>query len=93
MNKTELTDAVASQAQLPKNKAAAALEALLQTITDAMQREETVTLIGFGSFTVRKRAARKGRHPRTGKAIKIAATKVPVFRPGKELKQAAKESA
>ena len=89
MNKTELISAIANETHLPKGKATSALEAILKAISETLAREESVSLVGFGSFTVKKRAARNGRHPRTGKEINIPATKVPVFRPGKGLKSAA----
>ena len=88
MNKAQLVDAIATETSLPKGKAASALDATLHAISDALKRQETVTLIGFGAFAVHQRAARKGRNPRTGKAINIPATKVPVFRAGKGLKTA-----
>jgi DNA-binding protein HU-beta len=92
MNKTELISAIANETHLPKGKATSALEAILKAISETLAREESVSLVGFGSFTVQKRAARNGRHPRTGKEITIPATKVPVFRPGKSLKSAANQS-
>lgn len=88
MNKSELVQSVADVADLPKATAAKAVDAMIDTIKDALTEGDTVTLIGFGTFTVRDRAARKGRNPQTGKAIEIQAAKVPVFKPGKALKEA-----
>jgi len=68
--------------------AEASLDALAKTITDALKKGEKITLVGFGSFEVKKRAARKGRNPQTGEEIKIAASKAPVFKAGKSLKDA-----
>jgi DNA-binding protein HU-beta len=88
MNKSELVQAVAEVADLPKATAAKAVDAMIDSIKDALTEGDTVTLIGFGTFTVRDRAARKGRNPQTGKTIEIQAAKVPVFKPGKALKEA-----
>jgi DNA-binding protein HU-beta len=88
MNKTELINFVASETDLSQAQAQRAVNTLLQTIKEALSQKETVNLVGFGSFTVQKRAARSGRHPRTGEAIEIPETSVPVFRPGKALKEA-----
>lgn len=88
MNKAELIDAIAESADLSKASAGRALDAALDTITNAMKKGDSVTLVGFGTFTVRKRAARSGRNPRTGETIKIKAAKVPAFKPGKALKDA-----
>jgi len=88
MNKSELIQSVAEVADLPKTTAAKAVDAMIDTIKDALTDGDTVTLIGFGTFTVRERAARKGRNPQTGKTIEIKAAKVPVFKPGKALKEA-----
>lgn len=88
MNKTELVSAVAESADLTKADASKAVNAVFDTITDAMKKDDTVTLIGFGSFVVRERAARDGRNPQTGKPMKIKASKVPAFRAGKGLKDA-----
>lgn len=86
MNKQELVASIAEKADMTKTDAARALEAMVETVTEALQRSETVTLVGFGSFYVGERAARSGRNPRTGKDIKIKAAKVPKFRAGKGLK-------
>ncbi len=88
MNKTELTDAVAEAAGLTKADAAKALDAVLNSISGTLASGEQVSLIGFGTFLVRDRAARTGRNPQTGAEIKIAAAKVPAFKPGKALKDA-----
>lgn len=90
MNKSELIDAVASSADLSKAAAGKALDATLAAITKALQEGDQVTLIGFGTFTVRERAARTGRDPRTGQPIDIPATKNPAFKAGKALKDAVK---
>ena len=88
MNKTELIAAVAESAELSKASAGRAIDATLEAITGALKSDDKVTLIGFGTFEVRKRAARTGRNPRTGKAIKIKASKSPAFKAGKSLKDA-----
>ena len=90
MNKTELVDAVATQAELSKQDAKKAVEALFETISNTLAKEEKIQLIGFGTFEVRERSARKGRNPQTGEEIDIAASKVPAFKAGKELKEAVK---
>lgn len=90
MNKSELIAAVAESAELSKAAAGKAVDAALDAVTDALKKGDQVTLIGFGTFSVRKRAARNGRDPRTGKTIKIKASKVPAFRAGKGLKDAVK---
>ncbi|MCG8324509.1 MAG: HU family DNA-binding protein [Thiotrichales bacterium] len=88
MNKAELIDVIADSADLSKASAGRALDAALDTITNAMKKGDSVTLVGFGTFSVRKRAARTGRNPRTGESISIKAAKVPAFKPGKALKDA-----
>lgn len=88
MNKTELVDAVATSAELSKAAAAKAVDAVVDSITAALKKGDKVTLIGFGTFEVRERAARTGRNPRTGEEIKIAAAKIPAFKAGKKLKEA-----
>ncbi|WP_019390973.1 HU family DNA-binding protein [Priestia filamentosa] len=90
MNKTELVNAVAAQSELTKQDAAKAVNALFKTISDTLSKEEKIQLIGFGTFEVRERAARTGRNPQTGEEMQIAASKVPAFKPGKELKEAVK---
>lgn len=86
VNKTELIDHIAKQADISKAAAGRALEALVGGIRAALKKGNSVTLVGFGTFAVGKRAARTGRNPRTGASIKIKAAKVPKFRPGKALK-------
>jgi DNA-binding protein HU-beta len=88
MNKAELIDAIAASAELSKADAGRALDATVAAISKALQKGDTVTVIGFGSFVVRERAARTGRNPKTGEEIKIAASKNPVFKAGKALKDA-----
>jgi len=90
MNKTELVDAVATQAELSKQEAKKAVEALFETISNTLAKEEKIQLIGFGTFEVRERAARTGRNPQTGEEMTIPASKAPAFKPGKELKEAVK---
>jgi len=86
MNKAELVDQVASKTSLSKKDAATAIDAIFESIQEALARGEKVQLVGFGSFEVRERAARVGRNPQTGKTMEIRARRVPVFRPGKALK-------
>lgn len=86
MNKTDLIDAVAKATKLSKKDSEGAINAVLDTITDALTNDEKVVLVGFGTFEVRKRAARKGRNPSTKQEIKIPASKAPVFKAGKGLK-------
>ena len=88
MNKTELIHAVAEAADLPKADAGRALDAITGAIGSALAQGDTVSLIGFGTFSVKERAARTGRNPRTGEALEIAASKIPAFKPGKALKDA-----
>lgn len=88
MNKSELIDAIAVSADISKAAAGRALDGAMDAVKKALKKGEIVTLVGFGSFYVGKRAARVGRNPRTGAAIKIKAAKVPKFRPGKGLKDA-----
>ena len=88
MNKSELIEHIAKQADISKAAATRALEALIGGVKTTLKRGGSVSLVGFGTFTVTKRAARSGRNPRTGAAIKIKAAKVPKFRPGKGLKDA-----
>ena len=90
-NKAELVDRVAKKTQLTKKDVSAAVDALFETIQEALQAGEKVQVIGFGNFEVRERAARKGRNPQTGKEIKIKASKVPAFKAGKALKDAVKK--
>ncbi len=86
MNKSELIAAVAKEADLTKKDAEAAVNAVVGTVTDALKKGDKVQLVGFGTFETRERAARTGKNPRTGEAIKIAASKVPAFKAGKALK-------
>jgi len=86
MNKSELVQAVAEAVEISKADATRAIDAVLESITKALTDGNQVTLIGFGTFSVRERASRTGRNPRTGKPINIKAAKVPVFKPGKALK-------
>ena len=88
MTKSELSAQVAAQASLTKASADAAVNAVFSAITDALANGETVTLTGFGTFTVRSREARHGRNPRTGESITIAASRVPAFKAGKALRDA-----
>jgi DNA-binding protein HU-beta len=88
MNKSELIDAVASQADMTKADATKAVDAFIGVVTNALKEEDQVTLVGFGTFLVRQREARSGRNPRTGETIQIAASKVPSFKAGKALKDA-----
>ncbi|MBP8110802.1 MAG: HU family DNA-binding protein [Agitococcus sp.] len=88
MNKSELIDAIASSAELTKADAARALDATVAAVTAALVAGDAVTLVGFGTFSVKKRAARKGRNPKTGETIDIAASTVPDFKAGKSLKDA-----
>lgn len=88
MNKTDLIEHIAKQADISKAAATRALDAVVGGIKVALKRGTSVSLVGFGTFAVGKRAARTGRNPRTGESIKIKAAKVPKFRPGKALKDA-----
>jgi DNA-binding protein HU-beta len=88
MNKTELVEAMAKEANLSKKDAEAALSAFTMTVENALKKGDKVTLVGFGTFEVRERAARVGRNPQTGKEIKIEASKSPAFKPGKSFKDA-----
>ena len=86
MNKTELVEHIAKHSDISKAAATRALESIIDAVKKTLKKGGTVSLVGFGSFSVGKRAARTGRNPRTGAAIKIKAAKVPKFRPGKTLK-------
>ncbi len=88
MNKSELIDAVAMSADISKAAAGRALDAMIDTIADALKEGDQVTLVGFGTFQVKDRAARTGRNPQTGEAIEIKASRVPGFKAGKALKDA-----
>ena len=86
MNKTELVEMVADKTGMTKKDSENAVAAVLDGITETMVKGEKVQLVGFGTFEVRERKEREGRNPSTGEAIKIAAQKVPAFKPGKALK-------
>lgn len=88
MNKTQLIDEIAESADISKAAAGRALDAVTDSITDALKKGDQVALVGFGTFSVRERAARTGRNPQTGDTIQIAAAKVPAFKAGKALKDA-----
>ncbi len=88
MNKTELIAAVAEKAELSKAASGKSVDAIVEAITEELKKGEKVTLIGFGTFETRDRAARTGRNPQTGKEIKIKASKAPAFKAGKALKEA-----
>jgi len=88
MNKTELIDAMADNADISKAAAGRALDGMISAITDALKSGDQVSVVGFGSFTVRERAARTGRNPQTGATIQIKASKNPAFKAGKALKDA-----
>ncbi|MDX8360342.1 MULTISPECIES: HU family DNA-binding protein [Bacillaceae] len=90
MNKTEFINSIAEKAELSKKDAGKALESVFSAISDSLKDGNKVSLLGFGTFEVRERAARKGRNPQTGEEIEIAASKAPAFKPGKELKEAVK---
>ncbi len=90
MTKAELIDAVAAGANISKAAAAKAIDSFTSAIVKTLKKGGKVTLVGFGTFSVTKRKARKGRNPRTGEVIKIPASKTPKFTPGKALKQAIK---
>ena len=88
MNKSDLIDAVAGDADVSKAEAARVVDAVIDSITRALKKGDTVTLVGFGTFQVRERAARSGSNPKTGETIKIGASKNPAFKAGKALKDA-----
>jgi len=88
VNKTELIEHIAGSADISKAAATRALDAVIDGVKATLKKNGTVTLVGFGTFSVGNRAARTGRNPRTGEAIKIKAAKVPKFKPGKALKDA-----
>lgn len=88
MNKSELIDAIADSADISKAAAGRAVDAFVDSITGALKSGDQVTLIGFGTFSVKDRAARTGRNPQTGQEIQIAAAKIPSFKAGKGLKDA-----
>ena len=86
MNKAELITAMAEKTAKTKKETEETINAFVSVVTEALAKEEKVQLVGFGSFEVRKRAARKGRNPQTGEEMKIEASKMPAFKAGKELK-------
>lgn len=88
MNKSELIEAIAASADIPKAAAGRALDAMVDSITGALKKGDQVALVGFGTFAVKERAARTGRNPRTGDPIEIAAANIPSFKAGKALKDA-----
>ncbi|MGL9750775.1 MAG: nucleoid-associated protein HU-beta [Symbiopectobacterium sp.] len=88
MNKSQLIDKIAADADISKAAAGRVLDAIIGSVTDSLKAGDDVALVGFGTFSVRERAARTGRNPRTGKEISIPAAKVPGFRAGKSLKDA-----
>jgi DNA-binding protein HU-beta len=90
MNKSELIEHIAKQADISKAAATRALDAIVGGVKTTLKKSGSVTIVGFGTFAVSKRAARTGRNPRTGAAIKIKAVKVPKFKPGKALKDSLK---
>jgi len=88
VNKSELVDAIADSADISKAAAGRAVDAVVESVTNALKGGDQVTLIGFGTFSVKDRAARTGRNPQTGAEIQIAAAKIPSFKAGKALKEA-----
>lgn len=88
VNKSELIEAIAASADIPKAAAGRALDAVVETITEELKKGDQVALVGFGTFSVKDRAARTGRNPQTGAEIQIKAAKVPSFKAGKALKDA-----
>lgn len=86
MNKSELIEKIAADAGISKAKARRALDAFTKAVTESLQEGDQVTLVGFGTFSAKKRSARTGRNPQTGEIIEIAATKVPSFKAGNKLK-------
>ncbi|WP_227368195.1 nucleoid-associated protein HU-beta [Halomonas sp. M20] len=86
MNKSELIEAIAASADIPKAAAGRALDAMIDSVTDSLKKGDSVALVGFGTFSIKERAARTGRNPQTGKPINISAAKVPSFKAGKALK-------
>ncbi|MCG7495824.1 DNA-binding protein HU-beta [Vibrio sp. Of7-15] len=88
MNKSQLVDKIADNADISKASAGRALDAFIEAVSDTLKEGDQVALVGFGTFSVRERAARTGRNPKTGDEIQIAAAKVPGFKAGKALKDA-----
>jgi len=87
MNKSELVDSIAEKSGLNKSQAAEALNAMMESIGEALEAGDTISLVGFGTFTVKDRKARTGRNPKTGEELSIPASKVPSFKAGKNLKE------
>jgi DNA-binding protein HU-beta len=92
MNKEELVSAIASESKMTKKDVGVILDATIESVTKALKGSDKVTLVGFGTFQVKDRAAREGRNPKTGAVLKIAAKKVPVFTAGKLLKESVSPS-
>jgi len=90
VNKSDLIEAIADSADISKAAAGRALDAFTASVTKALKKGDTVSLVGFGTFSVKKRSARTGRNPQTGETIKIKAAKVPGFKAGKALKDSVK---
>ncbi|WP_456267203.1 DNA-binding protein HU-beta [Kushneria sp. AK178] len=88
MNKSELIEAIAASADIPKAAAGRALDAMIDSVTDSLKQGDSVALVGFGTFSIKERAARTGRNPQTGNTIEISAANVPSFKAGKALKDA-----
>ena len=88
MNKSDLIEAIAAASDIPKAAASRALDAMVESVTDSLKKGESVSLVGFGTFAIKERAARTGRNPQTGQPIEISAAKVPSFKAGKALKDA-----
>jgi DNA-binding protein HU-beta len=88
MNKSELIEAMADSADISKAAAGRALDGLIEAITQAVKNNDTVSIVGFGTFVLRERAARTGRNPKTGGSIEIAASRAPAFKAGKAFKDA-----
>ncbi len=88
MNKTQLVENIAENADISKAAAGRALDAFIEAVSGSLKADESVALVGFGTFSVRTRAARTGRNPKTGEEIQIAEAKVPAFKAGKALKEA-----
>jgi len=90
VNKADLVEEIVNQTGLTKKTSREAVDAMTSVITDALAREEKVTLVGFGTFRVMKRKTRRGRNPKTGEEIQVPAKKVPKFKPGKALRERVK---
>jgi len=88
LNKSQLIDKIAAGADISKASAGRALDSFIDAVSGALQEGDQVALVGFGTFSVRERAARTGRNPQSGETIEIAAAKIPAFKPGKALKDA-----